>query len=122
MKPHNAAKFVSDARDAARDACEFMGDLTLEQYATQKEKRASVTHMLEIVGEAVRRAIEIDGTIATRISNAAEIIGTRHRIVHAYDRINHEVIWRVVHDDLPILIRELEALLPELPGIESAPE
>ena len=122
MKPRDAAKFLSDARDAARDACEFMGNLTLEQYSVLKEKRASVTHMLEIVGEAVRRAIEIDATIATKISNAVEIIGTRNRIVHGYDQINHEIIWRVVHDDLPILIRELEVLLPELPAIESAPQ
>jgi|GEM_PF-372102 len=122
MKPRDAAKFVSDARDAARDACEFMGDLTLEQYAALKEKRAAVTHMLEIIGEALRRAVEIDATIAARISNVAEIIGTRNRIVHGYDRINHEIIWRVVHDDLPILIRELDILLPDLPGIESAPQ
>lgn len=122
MKPRDAAKFLSDARDAARDACEFMGNLTLEQYSALKEKRASVTHMLEIVGEAVRRAIEIDATIATKISNAMEIIGTRNRIVHGYDQINHEIIWRVVHDDLPLLIRELDALLPELPAIESAPQ
>jgi uncharacterized protein with HEPN domain len=88
-------------------------NLTLEQYAALKEKRAAVTHMLKIVGEAMRRAIEIAATIETRITNVAEIIGTRNRIAHGYDRINHEVIWRIVRDDLPILIRELEALLPE---------
>jgi len=119
MKPRETAKFLSDAREAALDACEFMGDLTVDQYAASKEKRASVTHMLEIVGEAMRRAIEIDQTIKTRVSNIAEIIGTRNRIVHGYDRIDHAIIWHIVRDDLPVLVRELEALLP---GIESAPE
>ncbi len=32
----------------------------------------------------------------------------RNRLIHGYDAVDLDVVWRVVRDDLPSLIRALE--------------
>jgi uncharacterized protein with HEPN domain len=38
----------------------------------------------------------------------------RHRIVHAYDRVDHAVLWVVLQEELPLLAKKLEAVLASL--------
>jgi len=42
-----------------------------------------------------------------------QIIGMRHKLVHDYLGIDYEEVWRTAIDDLPALIRSLEAALRE---------
>jgi uncharacterized protein with HEPN domain len=41
----------------------------------------------------------------------AAIIGMRNRLIHAYEDVDMDIVWRIVVDDLPDLIRVLERLL-----------
>jgi uncharacterized protein with HEPN domain len=43
------------------------------------------------------------------------MIAIRNRLVHAYDKIDLEVLWDVVQNDLPPLIAALQLILGE-PG------
>ncbi|MBK7481591.1 MAG: DUF86 domain-containing protein [Flavobacteriales bacterium] len=45
-----------------------------------------------------------------------KIICTRHRIVHDYDQIRDDIIWRVVSDYLPPLLEQLKKILAS--GVE----
>jgi len=40
-----------------------------------------------------------------------EIIGTRNRIAHGYDKISDELIWSIVINSLPKLKEEVDNLL-----------
>jgi uncharacterized protein with HEPN domain len=42
-----------------------------------------------------------------------DIIGMRHRLVHAYFDINLDILWKTVQEDLPPLIKTLEQALGE---------
>ena len=39
------------------------------------------------------------------------LVGMRNRLVHGYDRINLDMLWTVAAEELPELIRGLEAAL-----------
>jgi len=39
--------------------------------------------------------------------------GLRDRLVHAYDDINHDIVFTIVKDELPALIAELDQLAGE---------
>jgi len=41
-----------------------------------------------------------------------DIIGMRHRLVHAYFDINLHILWRTVEEDLPALASILEPRVP----------
>lgn len=75
-----------------------------------KTKRA-VERNIEIIGEAVNRILKEDKTF--EINNAQQIIGTRNRIIHGYDRVSDDMIWSIVINHLPKLKTEVEELLDE---------
>jgi len=73
-----------------------------------------MTRLLEIVGEA-----------AARVSTAArdqyphiawpQIVALRNRLIHGYDEVDCDIMWQIIEQDLPILIRELQLIVPRLP-------
>ena len=67
---------------------------------------------------ALQKAIEIIGEAAAKVSPDcrrrhppiawADITGMRHRLTHDYFRVDLDVVWSTVRDDLPALARLLE--------------
>jgi uncharacterized protein with HEPN domain len=72
-----------------------------------KTKKA-IERNLEIIGEVMNRILKVEPSFP--IDNAQNIIGTRNRIIHAYDNISDELIWTIVVRDLPLLKKQLEEL------------
>ena len=70
---------------------------------------------------AVIRALEVIGEAAGRVSPAfratqpaipwRDITGMRHRLIHGYDDVRFDLVWRVVAEDLDPLIAALEPLI-----------
>lgn len=70
---------------------------------------------------AVVKAIEIVGEAAAKITKERQaetpqipwpqIISMRNRLTHAYFDIDTDVVWQTVIEDLPELIRDLEAVI-----------
>jgi uncharacterized protein with HEPN domain len=67
---------------------------------------------VEIIGEAAARVGE---ETRAKYSNVpwADIIGMRNRLVHTYFDVDLTLLWTTVSDDLPELIRQLEAISDE---------
>jgi uncharacterized protein with HEPN domain len=42
------------------------------------------------------------------------IIGQRNIIAHEYGQIDYELLYRTVTDDIPVLIRQLEEIIPDV--------
>lgn len=97
--------------DAARAACNFV----------HGRQRSDLDHDLQLVWALVK-AIEIIGEAAYQMEPASrdevpdipwdDIIGMRHRMVHAYFDINLDILWKTVQEDLPTLIAALEPFVP----------
>jgi uncharacterized protein with HEPN domain len=41
--------------------------------------------------------------------------GIRNRIVHGYDTVDLEIVWKAVCDELPLLVPALERILQQTP-------
>ena len=73
---------------------------------------------------AVVQLIETIGEAASRVSPQgrhpdipwADAIAARNRMIHGYDSISNDVVWQILTEDLPALIRTLERLLPGHPS------
>jgi uncharacterized protein with HEPN domain len=61
---------------------------------------------LEIIGEAIRKIIEIDPTIT--ITSAKNIIGLRNIISH--DSVEPEMIWGIIQNNIPVLADEIKKI------------
>jgi uncharacterized protein with HEPN domain len=66
---------------------------------------------LKIIGEALNQAIQYDPSVAELISNTSRIISFRNRLIHGYATISDHVVWGVLETNLPVLNREVKALL-----------
>ncbi|HEX8409575.1 MAG TPA: HepT-like ribonuclease domain-containing protein [Thermoanaerobaculia bacterium] len=98
---------------AARAIQEFAGNRSLEEYERDDLLVAAVERQLIIIGEALNRASQVDPELVSQISDAAGIIGLRHQLVHNYPHIDTAEIFKIVTDDLPVLLTEVRALLNE---------
>jgi len=70
----------------------------------------AIVRLLEMLGEAANRIPRDDQTRYPRIP-WAQLIGLRNRLIHAYNQIDHDILWQILTSDLPPLCAELERLL-----------
>ena len=75
--------------------------------------RFAVERNFEIIGEALGRLAKLDAATAARISNYSRIIAFRNVLIHAYDQIDHRLVWLVIQSDLPTLLGEVLSLMRE---------
>ena len=98
--------------DAAREALSFAKGRQREDLDTDRLLVLALVKAIEIIGEAAHQTSE-----SARASFPGipweDIVGMRHRLVHAYFDINLDILWRTVQDDLPPLLAALEAAVGE---------
>jgi uncharacterized protein with HEPN domain len=73
-------------------------------------KRA-VERELTIIGEAVNRILKLDPEF--KLSRAKEIIAFRNRVIHAYDAVDDNLVWKIIQKDLPVLRDEILKIISE---------
>ncbi len=67
---------------------------------------------IEIIGEAAYQTSEETRAKLPELP-WEDIIGMRHRLVHAYFDINLDILWQTVQNDLPPLAERLRAYLSD---------
>lgn len=106
-------RLLADIADHGRYIHQVTADKSVEDYSRERMLRQSVERSFEIIGEAVRRLEDHDPDTASRISSPAQIVSFRNVLAHGYDLVDHQNVWRVVKEDLPRLVGEVEELLGE---------
>jgi uncharacterized protein with HEPN domain len=99
-------------RDAAVEAVNFAADSNRESLGGDRKLTLALVKEIEIMGEASHK---ISDSLKNRHPQLpwGEIIGMRNRLVHAYFEIDLDIVWRVVSQDLPSMIVELERIIAE---------
>jgi uncharacterized protein with HEPN domain len=73
-----------------------------------------VLHQLLVIGEAVKRLSpefrEVHPGVPWKL-----IAGTRDKLIHFYEGVDLEEVWRMLTSDLPELIRQIEPSAPAAP-------
>jgi uncharacterized protein with HEPN domain len=110
MQP-KTQKLLDDIRDAAAFILDRTRGLSAESYKNDRLLRQAVERNFEIIGEAVSRLRKSDPSVASGISNADHIVAFRNVLIHGYHLIDDTEVWRVIVQSLPILLREIEAIL-----------
>ena len=69
-----------------------------------------VTRLLEIVGEAAAHVSESTRDEMLDIP-WSHVVGMRNRLIHGYDVIDLDILWKTITEDLPPLIKALRKKL-----------
>src|SRR5712692_57030 len=76
--------------------------------------RSAVERQLEIIGEALRVAVQHRPDLVTQITDVPAIIAFRNQLTHAYSAIDRRTVWGVLERRVPLLRSEVEPLLQSL--------
>lgn len=105
-----ARKYLSDIRKSIERIDSFMlGVDTFEMYQTDLKTQSAVERQLGIIGEAAIKYRNIEGV--EQLEHIQQIAGFRNRLIHAYDHMDHSIIWAILQNHLPPLKRHIERLL-----------
>lgn len=110
MQP-SSAKLLEDIREAGQTILQITSGKSLADYQADKVLRLAVERCFEIIGEAIRRLDESDHATAAKITDYPRIIAFRNVLIHGYSLVKHDLVWSVVANQLPSLVREVEGLL-----------
>jgi uncharacterized protein with HEPN domain len=98
--------------DSARAILSYVGDMDEERFTRDEKTRDAVLRRLEILGEAAKRLREEFKRQHPEIDWVGPA-GMRDVLIHQYRRVDVGEVWRAVTEDIPRLLPQLAAIVPD---------
>ncbi len=95
--------------DAAKEARKLAEGKSRNDIENERLLNLSLVRLIEVVGEAANRVSAEGRSKYPKIPWPA-IIGMRNRMIHGYDNIDFDILYKTINEDLPSLIIELEKI------------
>ncbi|HKO54735.1 MAG TPA: HepT-like ribonuclease domain-containing protein [Thermoanaerobaculia bacterium] len=116
MKPQRDRRtLLADVVTACEKIEVFTAGHTFDDYAHDDQLRSAVERQFTIIGEALREAWKLDRSLSAQITGFRSILNFRNVLVHGYSTVFDAAVWDVIHNHLPLLLRDLRPLFTELP-------
>jgi uncharacterized protein with HEPN domain len=110
MTQHDPQIRIRHMRDHAAEAIQMLGGATRDELNSNRQLQLALLQLIQIVGEAATRIPESVREAHSRIpwQLTADM---RNKLIHGYDVIETSIVFDTIHDDLPLLVRQLDAIL-----------
>jgi uncharacterized protein with HEPN domain len=102
-------------RDHAEKILELLAGRQKEEVLNDWVTTMAASRLFEILGEAATR-LSTDTRDQYPDIPWRDIIDMRNRLIHGYDTIDMNVVWRTANDDIPYLLKRLDEILEERTG------
>ncbi len=109
-KPDKDRLRLLDMRDAAEKARRYAAGRTRADIEDDEILGSALVREVVVIGEAANHVSEETRALAPDI-DWGDIVGMRNSLVHAYWKINYDVLWDVITYKLPPLVTELNRLI-----------
>ncbi|MCA1846476.1 MAG: DUF86 domain-containing protein [Actinobacteria bacterium] len=96
---------IADILDAAQKLADRL-QTSFETWANDEDLRLITERLVEIIGEAAR-AMTDESRAAWPTVDWTGLIGLRNVLVHAYHRIQPELLWQAATVDIPAVATAL---------------
>ena len=111
MPRDNDAVYLGHMLDMTRRAIAALKGKRRGDYDSDEVLRMGLAHFVQVIGEAAGK-VSSDFQRGHPEIPWRQIVGMRNRIVHDYMRLDEDVLWKVVSEDLPALLPRLERTAP----------
>lgn len=107
--------FLKDIYECSVRVLEYTSAMTREGFFEDRKTLDAVMRNLAIIGEAAKK---IPADVRRKYPEVAwkKMAGLRDIVVHDYFGVDEDIIWDVVSNRIPELMRNIESLLRELSG------
>lgn len=101
--------YISDMIESIIKIQSYVDRIDYKTFIIDSKTYDAVLQNFLIIGEAANK---IPDTIQMQYSHVdwRGIIGMRNVIIHGYFKINPDIIWKTIHDNLPGLLTQLKEL------------
>lgn len=96
--------------DSATEAVELIQGKSRSDLDANRVLSLALVRLLEIVGEAANKVTTTTGLQYPNIP-WSQIVSLRNRLIHGYDTINLDILWKILTEDLPALITQLKRII-----------
>jgi uncharacterized protein with HEPN domain len=102
MSKRTDAALLGDIREAIRRIEAYTRHRTYPQFLKNTQTQDAVVRNLEILGEAVK-GLSPEAKQRYRDIEWTKIAGMRDKLIHHYFGVNWDIVWAVIHEELPVL-------------------
>lgn len=108
MTRHDDTVALRHMRDHVAEAIDLSKGRSRVDLDRDRVLALALIKLVEIIGEAASR---VSSDTQSKIAGVPwpQIIATRHRLVHGYDAVDLDILWRIISDELPTLVQRLDA-------------
>ena len=101
--------------DFAQRVARRVSGVSIERFLTDEDLQDMVLYAIGQVGE---NAHAISDTTREKYHELlwGPIIGIRNRVFHSYGNINMSIVFEAITGHIPVIIRQIEAILKSLGG------
>ncbi len=117
MTRHDDTVSIRHMFDHAVEAVEMAHGRSRADLDHDRQFNLALVRLVEIIGEAAKRVGPATCGAHPQVP-WTQIIGTRNRLIHGYDRVNFDILWRIVRDELPSLGEHLKTILSNAPRVD----
>jgi uncharacterized protein with HEPN domain len=100
---------LEDILDSSKKILEYTSSMTFEKFSRDNKTIDAVIRNFEIIGEASNLLPE-EFKDRNPSVDWHRIRGFRNRIVHDYFGIDLQIIWKIIAEQIPSLIAEIEKI------------
>ena len=114
--PQRLPDYLQHIVDAMARIRRYVAGLSEPGFNADEKTQDAVVRNFEVIGEAARHVQTQHGDFAAAHSEVpwALMYAMRNRVSHGYFQVDWHLIWMTVHNDLPGLQGQIEALLEGL--------
>jgi len=104
---HDPGRLFEDVLRCIEEVEVFCHNKTFRDFQEDRGLQLIVERELEIIGEALARLHREHPTVADQIPDIRKIMGLRNVLAHGYDILEHEILWDIVVNKIPLLKRDI---------------
>ena len=110
MSEKNLRLYLLDILDSANAIFDFIKSFSFEEFSNDRKTYSAVIREFEIIGEAVNKLPEEVKQIYPHIE-WQDIKDFRNLLLHEYFGVDLEIVWKIIQDDLPLLLNAVNEML-----------
>ena len=103
---------LKDMLAFSRDAIALLGTMNSEEMEANLAVKLALTRCIEIIGEAGHHVSPATQAVMSTIPWHM-MYGMRNRLIHDYGNTDYDMVFKVVHEELPGLLANIATFLAQ---------
>ncbi len=113
MSSRSLQQRLQDILEQAEEILDFADGLDYEAFCADVKTVKAILYDLAVIGEAARSLLPDIQDVSPELP-WEEMRAMRNLVVHEYFRVNLQIAWTTIKEDLPPLIDQVRALLEKV--------